>query len=72
MNCYFVFYKEKKIGTAMQYFELAAFILVMNNIILEALTQIIHMPVYPAKILTECTLFLISWLVQNLNKPEKF
>lgn len=49
----------------MQYFELAAFILVMNNIILEALTQIIHMPVYPAKILTECTLFLISWLVQN-------
>lgn len=65
MNCYFVFHKEKKIGTAMQYFELAAFILVMNNIILEALTQIIHMPVYPAKILTECTLFLISWLVQN-------
>lgn len=65
MNCYFVFHKEKKIQTAMQYFELAAFILVMNNIILEALTQIIHMPVYPAKILTECTLFLISWLVQN-------
>lgn len=65
MNCYFVFHKEKKIGTAVQYFELAAFILVMNNIVLEALTQILGMPVYPAKILTECTLFLISWAVQN-------
>lgn len=65
MNCYFVFHKEKKIGTAVQYFELAAFILVMNNIVLETLTQILGMPVYPAKILTECTLFLISWAVQN-------
>ena len=59
----------------MQYFELAAFILVMNNIILEALTQLVHVPVYPAKILTECTLFLISWLVQNFlifpRDPEK-
>lgn len=75
MNCYFVFHKEKKIQTAMQYFELAAFILVMNNIILEALTQLVHVPVYPAKILTECTLFLISWLVQNFlifpRDPEK-
>lgn len=65
MNCYFVFHKEKKIGTAVQYFELAAFILVMNNIVLETLTQILGMTVYPAKILTECTLFLISWAVQN-------
>lgn len=65
MNCYFVFQKERKLGTAIQYFELALFVLVMNNIILETLTQILNMPVYPAKILTECTLFAISWLVQN-------
>lgn len=75
MNCYFVFHKEKKVQTAMQYFELAAFILVMNNMILEVLTQIAHVPVYPAKILTECTLFLVSWMVQNFlifpRDPEK-
>lgn len=76
MNCYFVFHKEKKVQTAMQYFELAAFILVMNNMILEVLTQIMHVPVYPAKILTECTLFFVSWMVQNFlifpRDPEKY
>lgn len=65
MNCRFVFHTNRKASTAVQYFELAVFILVMNNVILEILVQFLHFSVYPAKLLTECILFMISWLVQN-------
>ena len=51
--------------TAADYFTLAGAILVMNNIILGMLVQIMHVPVYPAKLITECILFTVSWLVQN-------
>lgn len=37
----------------------------MNNVLLHLFIFAVHIPVYPAKILTECTLFLISWLVQK-------
>lgn len=65
MNCRFVFHKGRKIHTAAHYFVLACFILVMNNLILEAFIQIFRMSVYPAKLLTECLLFVFSWIVQR-------
>lgn len=65
MNCRFVFHTRKKVRTAFQYFELAVFVLVMNNVILEILVQILGFSVYPAKLLTECVLFLMSWMVQK-------
>lgn len=65
MNCRFVFHTKKRIGTAAGYFALAAFILVMNSLILETFVQILHMSVYPAKLLTECLLFVLSFLIQN-------
>lgn len=65
MNCRFVFHTGKKVSTAFQYFGLAAFILFMNNVILEILIQFLSLSVYPAKLITECILFLLSWTVQN-------
>ena len=49
----------------MGYLALAAGILFMNNLLLQSFLIILHMPVYPAKILTECTLFCISWFIQK-------
>ena len=65
MNCSFVFHTEYRAKTAAQYFALAFFILCMNNVILTGFTQLAGFSVYPAKLLTECLLFCISWLVQN-------
>lgn len=65
MNCRFVFHTRKKVSTALQYFELAVFVLFMNNVILEILVQFLDFSVYPAKLLTECVLFLFSWMVQK-------
>lgn len=65
MNCRFVFGTQRKICTAMDYFALACGILVMNNVLLETFVQIVGLSVYLAKILTECSLFLISWFVQK-------
>ncbi|WP_216391817.1 bifunctional glycosyltransferase family 2/GtrA family protein [Blautia sp. MSJ-19] len=65
MNCKYVFRTEKAARTAVDYFLLAGFILVMNNVILESFVQVLRIPVYPAKLLTECLLFLISWTVQK-------
>lgn len=65
MNCRFVFHTGRKAGTAAGYFALVGFILAMNSLILETLVQVFHISVYPAKLLTECLLFLISWLVQR-------
>lgn len=65
MNCRLVFHQEEKASTAWQYFLLASGILILNNIVLTAYTQALHIPVYPAKLLTEITLFLFSLAVQN-------
>lgn len=65
LNYSLVFHTERKVRTAAEYFLLAMFILVMNNLILGVFVQILHFSVYPAKILTECILFIISWLVQK-------
>lgn len=65
MNCRFVFHTKRKARAALQYFELAVFVLFMNNVILEVLVQLLGVSVYPAKLMTECALFLLSWMVQN-------
>lgn len=65
MNCRFVFRTEQRLREATGYFALAGFILLMNNLILELLVQAFHMPVHPAKLLTECLLFVFSWLIQR-------
>lgn len=65
MNCRFVFHAEQRIREAAGYFALAGFILLMNNLILELFVQVLHMSVYPAKMLTECLLFVLSWLIQK-------
>lgn len=65
MNCRFVFHTGRKVSTATGYFALAAFILLINNGILTMFVQLFHFSVYPAKLLTECLLFCISWCIQN-------
>lgn len=65
MNCRHVFHTERRTVTALEYLALAAGILVLNNIVLSVFVQVMNLPVYPAKLLTECVLFLISWTVQR-------
>lgn len=65
MNCRFVFHLKREAKTAVHYFALAGFILFMNNLILGAFVQVFHVSVYPAKLLTECILFVSSWLIQK-------
>ena len=66
MNCRFVFHTGRKISTAFDYFTLALFILLMNNMLLEISVQLLGFSVYPAKLMTEGILFAVSWLVQKL------
>lgn len=65
MNCRFVFHTKRKISTATHYFALAVVVLIMNNFILETFVQVLHFSVYPAKLMTEVSLFLVSWFVQK-------
>lgn len=65
MNCRFVFHTGKRGSTALRYFALAGCILAINSLVLELFVHILHFSVYPAKLLTECVLFLVSWLIQN-------
>lgn len=65
MNCRFVFHRDREINTAAGYFALAGFIFLLNNLLLEAFVQGAHLSVYLAKLLTECSLFVISWLIQK-------
>ncbi len=65
MNCRFVFHRGAQTRTGLQYLGLATGILVLNSLILQGYTGLLSIPAAPAKILTECTLFLISFLVQK-------
>ena len=65
INCRFVFHEKRQFRTALDYLMLAGLILILNNIVLSLLLAIPGMGVYLAKILTECTLFIISWTVQK-------
>lgn len=65
MNCRFVFHMDRRMSTATGYFGLAVIIFIMNVLILEMFVQVLHFSVYPAKLLTECLLFCLSWFVQK-------
>ena len=65
INCRFVFHTHRQISTAADYFMLAGVILLLNNVILEVFFNLFHVPVYAAKVMTECTLFVLSWVVQK-------
>lgn len=65
MNCRFVFHEKGNKKTAADYFLLALVILVLNSIVRQGLLVFLRIPVYPAKIMTECILFLLSWIIQK-------
>lgn len=65
INCRFVFHTNREIRTAADYFTLAGVILLLNNVFLEGFLTMFHLPAYAAKLMTECILFVLSWLVQN-------
>lgn len=66
MNCRLVFDRRESGRSAAGYAALAVLILTLNSLILRFLMEVCLVPVYPAKILTEITLFVISWSVQTL------
>jgi len=65
MNRRFVFDADKSKKSAASYFLLALFILAMNNIVLELLTQKININAFVAKVFTECIMFTVSWFIQS-------
>lgn len=65
INCSFVFHADRQLHTAADYFTLAGVVLVLNNMLLEAFLKLFHMPAYGAKLVTECMLFLLSWMIQR-------
>lgn len=64
-NCLFVFNEKQRLWSALSYFLLAVFILFMNNIVLLIYSGIPGLSLYIAKILTELTLFIASYLIQK-------
>lgn len=65
MNCRLVFRQKPSPSSAADYFLLAVFILCMNNILLELLVAKIGIISYIAKLMTEMTLFIMSFMIQN-------
>lgn len=51
--------------TGLQYFVLAACILAGNTVLLSALTELVGLNRYAAKLLTELTFFILSYLIQQ-------
>lgn len=65
INCHLVFREKQTAKSAISYFLLALFILCMNNIVLLMYAQIPGISLSVAKIVTELTLFLASYLIQK-------
>ena len=65
MNCRFVFGVKRDLRTAADYIGLALLILLLNNLFLTFFMEICYIPPRQAKMITEISLFLISWLVQK-------
>ena len=65
VNCRYVFHEKQNVKTALDYLLLAVLILFLNSMFLQMFLHLLHFPVYPAKILTECTLFALSWTIQK-------
>ncbi len=66
LNTRLVFRQKPSVCTAWKYCILAGSVLVFNNIFLSIYTVLTGLDVFYAKILTEITLFLVSFLVQRL------
>lgn len=65
LNRKFVFSSDQKItSSALKYFTLAAAVLIMNTLILKALSMT-GLSTYAAKIITEIILFVLNYLVQR-------
>ncbi len=58
--------RENVAKTALQYFALAAAVLIGNTLVLNFLTDYLSVNRYIAKLITELLFFIISWLVQRL------
>lgn len=65
INCRLVFKEKPTVKSAVSYFALAVLILCMNNVVLLGYSVIPGLSLYIAKILTELTLFVTSYLVQK-------
>lgn len=65
INCRFVFKEKQALRSAVSYFLLAVFILCMNNVVLLIYSAIQGLSLYLAKIFTELTLFVTSYLIQK-------
>ena len=65
MNTHLVFQKKASAATGFQYLLLAIGIFICNSLFLEFFFQIVGLPVMAAKLLTEMTLFVISFSVQR-------
>lgn len=65
LNCRLVFQEKQSVRTAADYGALAVLILLCNSLLLQGFSFGLGIPLYLAKILTEGTLFVISWLVQK-------
>lgn len=65
INCRLVFREKQTVRSALSYFALALFILCVNNVVLIVYAAIPGIPLYIAKIFTELTLFLISYIIQK-------
>ena len=66
LNCRYVFKEKNTLKNVIQYILLAIFILIMNVFILKLYISVFKIYVLQAKILTEITLFIISFLFQKL------
>ncbi|WP_455721582.1 GtrA family protein [Agathobacter sp.] len=65
INCRLVFKEKQTARSAVSYFLLAVFILCMNNVVLLIYSAIPGLSLYLAKIFTELTLFVTSYLIQK-------
>lgn len=65
INCRLVFREKQTVKSAVSYFALALFILCMNNVVLLGYSAIPGISLYVAKIFTELTLFVTSYVVQK-------
>lgn len=66
LNRRLVFGSKKSVPkSALQYFTLAAFILLCNTLLLDLLVKATPLGRYAAKLITECAMFIVSWTVQK-------
>lgn len=66
MNTHFVFHEKPTYKTIVEYAGLAFGILFLNNIFLNNYINLLAINVFAAKILTEITLFILSFIVQKI------